>query len=363
MKKNILFNVIRQNETVDGFLDLTGYISEADKVMEYMDYQKERISREVIPLEELEKAAPQATGLIMTEMHPWEFLNSANARGYIKGFVTKNYGLENKRLKVDVRVIDNETIKDIKVGKKEQFSIGYYCDILEEPGTTETGEYYDIKQVDLKLNHFSLVPTGRAGEKVGVITLNAADDNISYQKGMFIKENSNKNTGGDNNMAIKYNGKEMEAHELHSELVLRDTQLKEVTNAKENLEGKLAAKETELNEASTKLNGIDEKLNSEVIAKVNAISEVSKLTGEKPEDLMKLNTIELKKKVINKAFEGMNLEGKTEAYLDGLFEGATVKLNSSLPETTEGTVKENSVEKKNGQAQLAEALKTIGGKK
>lgn len=189
MKKNILFNVIRQNETVDGFLDLTGYISEADKVMEYMDYQKERISREVIPLEELEKAVPQATGLIMTDMHPWEFLNSVNAQTYIKGFVTKNYGIEDKKLKVDVRVIDNSTIKEIKLGRKEQFSIGYYCDILEESGVTDDGEFYDVKQIDLKLNHFSLVPTGRAGEKVGVIKLNSIDDNISYQKGMYQKEN------------------------------------------------------------------------------------------------------------------------------------------------------------------------------
>lgn len=358
LKKNAMFQVQKTNETTEGFLKVTGYISEADKVMEYVDWWNETVTREIIPIEELEKVIPQTNGLIMTDLHPWEFIDAKNAKEYIRGYVTNVYGIEENKLKVDLLVIDSDLINDIRSRKKNQFSIGYWCEMLKEGGYTALGESYDYKQVNLTLNHVALVPQGRAGEEVGVITMNSKNENISYQKGMYKKQNIR---GG--KMAIKYNGKEMEAHELHSELILRDTQLKEVTNAKENLEGKLAAKETELNEANTKLNGIDEKLNSEVIAKVNAISEVSKLTGEKPEDLMKLNTIELKKKVINKAFEGMNLEGKTEAYLDGLYEGATVKLNSSLPEVTEGTIKENNVEKKNGRDKLAEALKTIGGKK
>lgn len=355
LKKNAMFQVLKTNETTEGYLRVTGYISEADKVMEYVDWWNETVTREIIPLEELEKVIPQTNSLILTDLHPSEFIDAKNAKEYIRGYVTHTHGIENKKLKVDLLVIDSDLINDIRSGKKKQFSIGYWCEMIKESGYTDSGEMYDYKQVDLTLNHLAAVPQGRAGEEVGVITMNSREENISYQKGMYKKQNSE---GG--KMAIKYNGREMEAHELHSELVLRDTQLKEVTNAKENLEGKLAAKETELNEANIKLNGIDEKINSEVMAKVNAISEVSKLTGEKPEDLMKLNTVELKKKVINKAFEGMNLEGKTEAYLDGLYEGAIVKLNSSLPEVTEGTEKK---EKENGMDKLKKAVGEIGGAK
>lgn len=355
LKKNAMFQVLKTNETTEGFLKVTGYISEADKVMEYVDWWNETVTREIIPIEELEKVIPQTNGLIMTDLHPWEFIDAKNAKEYIRGYVSNVYGIEDNKLKVDLMVIDSDLINDIRSGKKDQFSIGYWCEMVRESGYTASGEMYDYKQVNLTLNHVALVPQGRAGEEVGVITMNSKEENISYQKGMYKKQNSE---GG--KMAIKYNGKEMEAHELHTELVLRDTQLKAVTNEKETLEGKLAAKKTELNEAKTKLNGNDEKINSEVMAKVNAISEVSKLTGEKPEDLMKLNIIELKKKVINKAFEGMNLEGKTEAYLDGLYEGATVKLNSSLPEVTEGTEKK---EKENGMDKLKKAVGEIGGAK
>lgn len=357
IKKNSRFNVMRQNETPEGFLDLTGYISQADEPMEYIDYLNEKVTREVIPLEELEKASPQATGLIMTDNHPWEFLNSSNATLYTRGFVINNYGIEDKKIKVDIRVIDKDVIKDIKLGKKEQFSIGYYCDIIEEPGITETGERYDVKQVALKLNHFSIVPTGRAGEKIGIIKLNNKDENVSYEKGMFKKEN-----GGDEKMAIKYNGKDMEAAELHAELILRDKELIQKTNEAEALKGEMAGLKTTNEELVEKVNGIDNKVNSEVVARLNSVIEVAKMTGEDTDDLLKLNSVELKKKVINSAFPNMDLEGKTEAFLEGLYEGAKTRLNSTTPLVTEGDKKSN-VEKKNGIDLLKQAVEGIGGKK
>lgn len=356
MKKNILFNVIRQNETVDGFLDLTGYISEADKVMEYMDYQKEKISREVIPLEELEKVVPQATGLIMTDMHPWEFLNSVNAQDYIKGFVTKNYGIEDKKLKVDVRVINSSTIKEIKLGRKEQFSIGYYCDILEEAGVTDDGEAYDVKQIDLKLNHFSLVPTGRAGEKIGVIKLNSKDDNISYQKGMYHKEN------GGEEMAIKYNGKEMESAELHAELLVRDKELAIKTNEVDSLSGEITALKATNEELTQKINGMSQTLNSEFTERINKAIEVSEMTGEDIKELVKLNSDDLKKKVINSAFPNIDLTDKSAAFIDGLYQGAIAKMNTAdKPKVTPSNVKDKEV-KTNGISRLEMAINNIGGK-
>lgn len=355
LKKNAMFQVQKTDETTEGFLKVTGYISEADKVMEYVDWWNETVTREIIPIEELEKVIPQTNGLIMTDLHPWEFIDAKNAKEYIRGYVTNVYGIEENKLKVDLLVIDSDLINDIRSGKKNQFSIGYWCEMLKESGYTASGESYDYKQVNLTLNHVALVPQGRAGEEVGVITMNSKDENISYQKGMYKKQNTR---GG--KMAIKYNGKEMEAHELHTELILRDSQLTAVKNEKGTLEGKLAAKEVELQEANTKLNGFEERIKNEVAAKINAISEVSKLTGENPEELVKLNTMELKKKVINKAFSSINLENKEDSYINGVYEASVVKLNSSLPVTTEG---EGKKEKENGMDKLKKAVENMGGAK
>lgn len=355
LKKNAMFQVLKTNETTEGFLKVTGYISEADKVMEYVDWWNETVTREIIPIEELEKVIPQTNGLIMTDLHPWEFIDAKNAKEYIRGYVTNVYGIEENKLKVDLLVIDSDLINDIRSGKKNQFSIGYWCEMLKEGGYTALGESYDYKQVNLTLNHVALVPQGRAGEEVGVITMNSEDENISYQKGMYKKQNIR---GG--KMAIKYNGKEMEAHELHSELILRDSQLTAVKNEKGTLEGKLAAKEVELQEANAKLNGFEERIKNEVATKINAISEVSKLTGENPDELVKLNTMELKKKVINKAFSGMDLENKEDSYINGVYEASVAKLNSSLPATTEG---EGKKEKENGMDKLKKAVENMGGAK
>lgn len=355
LKKNAMFQVLKTNETTEGFLKVTGYISEADKVMEYVDWWNETVTREIIPIEELEKVIPQTNGLIMTDLHPWEFIDAKNAKEYIRGYVTDVYGIEDKKLKVDLLVIDSDLINDIRSGKKNQFSIGYWCEMMKESGYTDSGEMYDYKQVNLTLNHVALVPQGRAGEEVGVITMNSEDENISYQKGMYKKQNTR---GG--KMAIKYNGKEMEAHELHSELILRDSQLTAVKNEKGTLEGKLAAKEVELQEANAKLNGFEERIKNEVATKINAISEVSKLTGENPDELVKLNTMELKKKVINKAFSGMDLENKEDSYINGVYEASVAKLNSSLPVITEG---EGKKEKENGMDKLKKAVENMGGAK
>lgn len=333
MKKNSIFNVIRKNETSEGFLDVTGYISEADKPMEYIDYWEEKVTREIIPLEELEKALPQANGLILTDLHPWEFLNAKNASEYTKGFVVLNHGIEDKKLKVDLRIINSDLINDVRRGEKTQFSIGYLCNVIEEPGVTENGESYDLKQVDLKLNHVALVPKGRAGDGVGIITLNSADENISYQRGMY-KKNS-EDEGGQ--MKVKYNGKEMEATEILAELMSRDNELKQKINEVDSLSGQLTALKTTNEELTQKINEMANSKDKELTERLNALTEVAELTGVDTKELVKLNTVDLKKKVINTAFPTLNLEGKSEAYLDGLYEGAKEKLNSStLPTETEG---------------------------
>ncbi|MEJ6466486.1 DUF2213 domain-containing protein [Fusobacterium ulcerans] len=190
LKKNAMFQVQKTNETTEGFLKVTGYISEADKVMEYVDWWNETVTREIIPIEELEKVIPQTNGLIMTDLHPWEFIDAKNAKEYIRGYVTNVYGIEENKLKVDLLVIDSDLINDIRSGKKNQFSIGYWCEMLKEGGYTALGESYDYKQVNLTLNHVALVPQGRAGEEVGVITMNSKEENISYQKGMYKKQNT-----------------------------------------------------------------------------------------------------------------------------------------------------------------------------
>lgn len=360
IKKNSLFHTQKTNETPEGFLDLTGYISEADKVMEYINWWDEKISKEIIPLEELEKAISQAKGLILTNGHPWEFLDAKNAKEYTRGFVTEVIGIEDKKLKVNLRVIDMELINDIRSGKKQDFSIGYFCDLVEENGYTESEEVYNAKQINISLNHVALVENGRAGEEVGVITLNSMEDrNISSEKGLY-KINSKTEV----EMTVKYNGKDYDANGLLVELSLRDKELSQKTNEVDTLKGQITALEQTNQELSEKVNGFDSILETTVTERINQISEVAQLTGETTENLIKLNSLDLKKKVINSAFGDMDLDNKSEGFIDGMYTGAVTKLNSSTePKITQGEKINGKDIKTSGMERLNSAINNIGGRK
>lgn len=358
IKKNAKFEVLRQNETSEGFLDITGYISKADYVMDYYDWWEEKINREFIPLAELEKAVPQAQGLILTNLHPWEFVNAQNATDFTNGFVTKVHGIEDKKLKVDLRVINSDLINEIRSGRKDELSIGYECELVQEVGFID-GKQYDAKQINIQLNHVAAVPNGRAGEDVGFMVMNS-NERVSYVKDLYIKNN----TGG-NKLAVKYNGKEYEPNELVVELMSRDKELKEKTNSLETLEGKYAGLEKDKKDLEEKVNNFESTLEKTVAEKVNTISEVAALTGKEAKELAKMNSLDLKKEVINKAYEGMDLEGKSEGFIDGLFAGAINKLNSTDPKTSKGTTenKENkSEEKYNSEEILRKAMEKAYGR-
>ena len=156
-------------------------------------------------------------------------------------------------------------------------------------------------------------------------------------------------------MKLKYNGKDYEANELLTELATRDSELAAKVNAYETLEGEKAAVDAEIVTLKEKVNKFDETLETVVTEKINTISEVAKLTGKESSELIKLNSADLKKEVINKAYEGMDLEGKSEAYIDGLYAGAVNKINTST-EVKPTPGKEVKEEKLNGFDRLNKAV-------
>ena len=116
--------------------------------------------------------------------------------------------------------------------------------------------------------------------------------------------------------------------ELSVELSGRDKELTTKTNENDTLKGQIAALEQTNRELTEKVNGFDNILETTVSERLNQISEVSELTGETTENLVKLNSVDLKKKVINTAFENINLENKSEGYIDGMYEKMQDKSNS-----------------------------------
>jgi hypothetical protein len=101
-------------------------------------------------------------GVPFTNDHPPEPVTPQNARRYTVGQLAGVPRRDGAELVGTIYVNDASTIEAMRRGKV-QLSCGYECDLVEEPGTTPSGERYDARQTNIRGNHVALVDVGRAG--------------------------------------------------------------------------------------------------------------------------------------------------------------------------------------------------------
>lgn len=110
-----------------------------------------------------------------TNEHPPELLDKTNTKKYQTGTVDTTVKYDRGFVKVAIQVTDAQNIQDILSGKKQQISCGYTRDYDPTPGIWR-GQKYDGIQRNIRGNHTSSVPRGRAGGDVRFL-LDSADSN------------------------------------------------------------------------------------------------------------------------------------------------------------------------------------------
>ena len=96
-------------------------------------------------------------------------INSENYKDLIKGAVSSpRIDKATNRVIGTLTIYDKEIIELVESGELEEVSQGYKCTVIEKAGTHE-GEKYDAIQKNMIMNHFALVPEGRAGKKVRIL--------------------------------------------------------------------------------------------------------------------------------------------------------------------------------------------------
>ncbi len=98
----------------------------------------------------------------VTNNHPPELVNASNFKTYSVGNSGNEIVKDGMFVKVDLIIMDEDSIKDIESGKSE-LSNGYLSDIEWTPGVTPEGENFDAIQRNIKGNHIAIVERGRAG--------------------------------------------------------------------------------------------------------------------------------------------------------------------------------------------------------
>lgn len=111
--------------------------------------------------------------VVVTNDHPDELLNSTNTKLHAVGFVSSHVEVEDEKyLKTQITIYDQQTINDIQSGKVE-LSAGYLYSLL-----FVDGEEYDYIQKDIKPNHIAIVEAGRCGSSCSL-----AFDSLNLTKG------------------------------------------------------------------------------------------------------------------------------------------------------------------------------------
>ena len=315
--------------TPQGFLRADGYATRAG-VFEYL-FLDGTVFREFRPPEEVFDAASLSSlsNAVITEDHPPEMVNSANAKLYQVGMTGERVEADGIFVKTALTITDEKAIKAIQDKSKQELSCGYTCEIEMTPGEYE-GIRYDAIQRNIRYNHLALVPMGRAGPEARV--------HMDSASGRMVRELRNDNREGDPMpMAkIKIDSIEHEVSEAVASVVKQKldaaetlkSELEQVKGKFDALSVELESKKAELEEAKKQQH---QKADCLAVAKARLDLEgkAKQLLGEDVK-FDGLTDLEIKQKMVLKLKPNMKLDGMSESYLDGFISAiAEVKTQNS----------------------------------
>lgn len=123
------------------------------------------IRRELRETEEVTHPDSMATikMIPVVDGHPVEKLvNADNVKRLAVGYTGETIEDEYPYLIANVKITDKATVDKIKNNEKNQLSLGYTVDLVQQDGIYE-GEPYDYIQKNIRYNHLAIVDEARAG--------------------------------------------------------------------------------------------------------------------------------------------------------------------------------------------------------
>lgn len=165
------FVTIENTQIKNGILQGLANIGRAG-IQQYTDKNGSVISELRLP-EDIEKSTDIFSNLPVTLNHPTEMITEKNADELVKGFNSETK-YKNGWLISPVNIHKKDAIASA-LSTHKQFSLGYWCEVIDEPGEWEDvmgiqGEkgkiyQYDRIQKNHEGNHLALVEKARAGDR------------------------------------------------------------------------------------------------------------------------------------------------------------------------------------------------------
>lgn len=335
-----------------------------------------------------EDSVKTLANVVVTNDHPPEPLTADNTKRYNCGFTGDTVQKVDEFLVPTLNLTESNCIKDVLDGFKQELSCGYFCDLDETPGVFN-GEEYDVRQVNIRYNHLSVVQRGRAGPKAK-IQMDSIPVSFRADSAMMVVEESSsneiKNDVNFNKLPtkeqfmakFKIDGIEYEvqdgalAQKVVQTIDALDSAKKTIEDSKkeiETLKAKADALDSELKKADEKVKELENKKLSdqEIRARADEINKVlelgKKVLGKDFKDDMAIEDV--KKAVVTKELSGLKLDGKDQAYFDAAFDviykrsekAGSNALADALSHKTDSQVSDSAAAKKKREEEYKNAWK------
>jgi hypothetical protein len=344
----------------NGWMRADAYLTRPG-VFEYLESDG-RIRRELRTPEEVFDASSIATLELVpvTLRHPRGdggekiMLDAHNTKLYAVGHSSEAVTRENDRVRNTLMITDEAAVAAVDSGVR-QISCGYRCDCEEKPGKTQgiksipDGLEYDAIQRNIRYNHVALEPIGRAGPDIG-IRLDAGDVVVQGDTKPAPTSPENPRTDGGPAMAkIRLDGVDYDAPEQLAQAIAANQQkqaqkvealeaeVKTRNDAVEAKDQELAAKGKELDKEKARADAAEadarkakeelaeaskpERISAAVRERVFLERQAGQVLGEEAKfDEMDEGTI--KRAVVAKVYAHVKLDGKSNDYVQALYERA-----------------------------------------
>jgi uncharacterized protein len=325
------YGVTRREYTDEGFLKVPGRVARTG-IQQYLAKElgiTDRNPLDVInvyrPPEEVFSAESLASydAKDVTDDHPSEMVSADTYKKLTVGHVRGLGVQDGDFVFADLIVKDAEAIKKIETGKV-QLSAGYTAEYVHSPGVTDDGQEYEFIQRDIRINHVALVDKARAGAMARVFDKSPTGDKPMPRVTL------------DNGRAIEVQS-EAEAALVQDAL----QQLKDkATNAEakankaqktiDSMQAKLDAKDAELDKS--KKASSDEAISKRLKELETVKGRACKVAG-KEFSCDSLDPMAIKRAALESL--KMNLDGKSEAYIEAAFDMAEEKAEEAEDEDEE----------------------------
>lgn len=275
------------------------------------------------------KVLSDATNLLnnkpLTLHHPKEDVTSENAEKLSVGLSGNNANFDGYNSFVTVTITNKKAVEAIESKEVEAISCGYEGEVVARSGNWH-GVDYDQELIRItNCNHMALVKRGRAGDSV-IFKIGDSIDNFEQNK----KEKNNMKTfilDG-----VQYEAADEVISELKKVQKSADEAVKKMDlsdKEKEALKAKADALEAELKKLKEKDEALDlDKMVSEKLALIDSAKELG--CEVKAVD----SSEDIKKAVIAKAYDSIDLKDKSQEYVSAMYDAAVLSLSKSKKTTT-----------------------------